>query len=255
MGAASHVGKVRAVNEDSYLAVGRVGVVADGMGGHAAGDVASAVTIDVFRRLAEADEITAESVRVAVTAANDAVLAQAAQAPELSGMGTTLTGIALVDYAGSPHWMVFNVGDSRVYRIDATGAAQLTVDHSEVAELVSLGRITAEEAVTHPLRSIVTRALGSDPGPDADVWIFPTDPAGETFVLCSDGVTNELADDVIARLVTSSPSAEVAAERVVTAAVDHGGRDNATAVVVASVGAVVHDDLADTAPRPRQGLA
>ncbi len=253
MGAASHVGAVRALNEDACLVGTHLAVVADGMGGHARGDVASQLVIDVFRPLASRSDLTVDVVRTAVSASNAALLADADAHPEREGMGTTLTGIALVDHFGSPHWLVFNVGDSRVYRLGDAGVRLLTHDHSEVQELVDAGRLTDAQARVHPLRNIVTRSLGTDPAPEADVWIFP--PAtGDTFLLCSDGLTNELADAEILGLWRNraSASAPDAASQLVSAAVSAGGRDNVTAVVVRMPAAAYDDSaLATTGPRSR----
>lgn len=253
MGAASHVGAVRALNEDACLAGTHLAVVADGMGGHARGDIASGLVIDVFRPLASRADLTPALLRTAIGQANAVLLADADVHPERDGMGTTVTGIALVDHFGSPHWLVFNVGDSRVYRLGDTGLRLLTHDHSEVQELVDAGRLTDAQARVHPLRNIVTRSLGTDPAPDPDFWIFP--PAtGDTFLLCSDGLTNELSDDEILRLWRDRSSAEAsaAASVLVTAAVDAGGRDNVTAVVV-RMPAAPYDEaaMATTGPRSR----
>ncbi len=253
MGAASHVGAVRALNEDSCLAGTHLAVVADGMGGHARGDVASRLAIDAFRPLAGRTDLTPDDVRRAVVAANADLLADTDVHPERDGMGTTVTGIALVDHFGSPHWLVFNVGDSRVYRLDDGGVRLLTHDHSEVQELVDAGRLTDAQARVHPLRNIVTRSLGTDPAPEMDVWLFPPHP-GDTFLLCSDGLTNELDDDGILDLWRNrrSASAESAADSLVAAAVSAGGRDNVTVVVVRTEAATFDEaSLATTGPRSR----
>lgn len=253
MGAASHVGAVRALNEDSCLAGAHLAVVADGMGGHARGDVASRLTIDAFRPLAERTDLAPDDVRRAVVAANTALLDDAREHPERDGMGTTVTGIALVDHFGSPHWLVFNVGDSRVYQVSDEGVRLLTHDHSEVQELVDAGRLTDAQARVHPLRNIVTRSLGTDPAPEMDLWLFPPNP-GDTFLLCSDGLTNELDDDGILDLWRNrtSASAVTAADALVAAAVSAGGRDNVTVVVVRMASPDFDEAaLATTGPRSR----
>lgn len=250
MGAASHVGRVRHVNEDSLLSLDAVAAVADGMGGHAAGDVASALAIQALSAGARPGRATQAAIREGIAAANQAILDEVTAHPERAGMGTTITGIALVEYAGSPHWMVFNVGDSRVYRIADGRAVQLTVDHSEVAELLALGRITAAEAVDHPLRNVVTRSLGTAPAPDVDSWIFPPEEGGDRFVVCSDGLFNELDDATIARLAHTEPVG-AAASALVEAAVAAGGRDNVTVVVVAHRPAEDDELTIDTLPRRR----
>ena len=203
LGASTHVGQVRTVNEDSVLAEHHLVVVADGMGGHARGDLASACAVAEFRPLARKEYLTPADVEHAIEAANTRILDEVRHAPELDGMGTTLTGVALVQYAGEPHWLVFNVGDSRVYRVTDAGADQLTVDHSEVSELIALGRLTREAAGSHPLRHVITRSLGTTPPPVPDVWVFPASPGGDTFVACSDGLTNELTETEIAEIVNA----------------------------------------------------
>ena len=234
---------VRRVNEDSFLAAPPVFVVADGMGGHAFGDRASQATVAVFADLFTEDTpADPRDVLEAITAANDAVLALAAES-ELGGIsGTTLTGVAFVDVGGTNnyHWMAFNVGDSRTYAWDGRTLSQLSVDHSAVQELVDQGLLTPEDAQRHPNRNVVTRALGADEDVDPDVWILPT-RARQTFLLCSDGLTRELPDDEIARIIVfhdaddarSADSLPMSlAERLVNAAIAAGGSDNVTVVVV-----------------------
>lgn len=253
MGAASHVGNVRQVNEDSFLARDGFALVADGMGGHACGDRASALAIEEFAGL-EHRPLRAEWIRDAITAANEAIVAEAVAAPEKAGMGTTLTGVALVEHDGSPHWLVVNLGDSRVYRLTGSTATQLTVDHSEVAELVARGQITLEQAHRHPLRNIVTRSLGVDPMEPADMWLFPPSPEGDAFLACSDGLTNEIDDATIGSIVGVAATARDAAAALVAAAVEAGGRDNVTAVVVRSVAEVDDVDDLDVNTAPRGGV-
>lgn len=249
MGAATHVGRVRAVNEDNYLATGQVAAVADGMGGHACGDVASRITIETLLPAAEATIVRADDIQDAVAAANEAILAASALDTSKSGMGTTITGLALVEHFGNLHWLAFNVGDSRVYRVLPEGLEQITHDHSEVAELVDAGRITAEEAKTHPLRNVVTRSLGTNPMPEMDTWLFPP-RTGDAFVVCSDGLTNEVEDDEIARIVRDAATPADAAAMLVGAALDSGARDNVTTVVVRIDDGTVEDDtLVSTMPR------
>ncbi len=247
-GSASHVGRVRATNEDSLFTGPSVAVVADGMGGHACGDVASALAVARFEALGAAP-LTPAMVDQAVFDANASILAETAAAPEKAGMGTTLSGVALVTWSSTPHWLVFNVGDSRVYRRSGEELRQLTVDHSEVAALVAAGRITAAEARTHPLRNIVTRSIGMDPPPAADTWIFPVDRSGDEFLICSDGLTTELEDTEIVGVLRQGLSAEDTAKRLVSMAVEAGGRDNVTVVVVRSHADDDPDELSDTAPR------
>jgi protein phosphatase len=249
LGASTHVGQVRTVNEDAVLAEHHLVVVADGMGGHARGDLASACAIAEFRHLTREEFLTPADVERAVGAANQRILDEVAGAPELEGMGTTLTGVALVQYAGEPHWLVFNVGDSRVYRVTGAGAEQLTVDHSEVSELIALGRLTQDAASSHPLRHVITRSLGTVPPPVPDVWIFPVSSEGDTFVACTDGLTNELSEAEISAIVNRAFSPRDAAAALVDAAVSAGGRDNVTAAVVAMASELSYDVEVATAPR------
>lgn len=229
--AATHTGLVRAANEDAHLALSGLAVVADGMGGHASGDVASALAIGAFDGLG-AGPLSTDDVLEAVGRANAAILAEAAARPERSGMGTTLTGVALVS-TDVPQWMVFNVGDSRVYQVGPSGLVQVTEDHSEVAALVAAGRLTPEQARSHPLRHVITRSLGLDPAPVVDTWLLPVE-AGDLYLACSDGLTGELTDDEIAALLAEAPGLQEAADALVAAAVDAGGRDNVTVVLIGS---------------------
>ena len=254
-GSASHRGRVRSANEDSMFASASLFVVADGMGGHAAGEVASRLAVEEFRPLSELPAITVEDVRETVGRANDRILL-AAQEVGRAGMGTTLTGMAVVVADGWTQWAVFNVGDSRTYRFADGHLVQLTVDHSEVQELVDAGQITPDEAARHPLRNVVTRSLGLSPAPVPDIWVMPPAP-GERFLLCSDGLTRELSNDTIRGVLQHHPQSQDAAGTLVADAVEAGGRDNVTAVVVdLVVDAAGRDDVDDdTAPRTAVGLA
>jgi protein phosphatase len=225
-GAATSTGRVRRVNEDSYLAAPPLFAVADGMGGHDAGEVASAVAIDVLARYARGGPLSVDAVLAALDDANRAVIGR----DEAHRMGTTVTGLAsLVTPAGS-QLMVFNVGDSRVYRLAGGQFGQLTVDHSEVQELVLAGAITPEQARTHPRRNIVTRALGSDFVVRPDHWLLPP-LAGDRYLVCSDGLTGELTDEEILPLLLADDPQQAAAA-LVAAADEAGGHDNTTVIVV-----------------------
>jgi serine/threonine protein phosphatase PrpC len=228
---ATDVGRVRANNEDAGLITSDVVAVADGMGGHAAGEVASRLAVEALRAVGGSGELRPEDVVDAVAAANDAILRSVARNPEQRGMATTLAGLARVTADGAPHWVVVNIGDSRVYRVVDGRFAQVSTDHSEVAELVSLGLLTPDEALVHPARHIVTRCLGRDPLEPVDSWVLRPQP-GERFVLCTDGLTNELADPDIARILHDGDDPQAIADALVAAAVAAGGRDNVTVVVV-----------------------
>ncbi|HET8986910.1 MAG TPA: protein phosphatase 2C domain-containing protein [Humibacillus sp.] len=235
MGLASDVGRVRQHNEDTAAAQGTVCVVADGMGGHAAGEVASRIVADAVIELAERPTLQVGDIVAQLIEANRRILESAARHPEQTGMGTTVAGLALVSAGGSWHWAVFNVGDSRVYRCLDGELSQVTADHSEVWELVELGLLTPEQAAHHPARNIVTRSMGREPMASVDTWVFPPHP-GEVFVVCSDGLSNELTRERIEEILAEHPHADDAAQALVQAAVDAGGRDNVTAIVVRSPG-------------------
>ncbi len=261
---ASDVGNVRRLNEDSILAAPPVFLVADGMGGHSFGDRASQSVVATFRStLGTVDAPSPESVVATIASANEALMAMR-EPGEDSVSGTTLTGLVLVSTVSGYRWMVFNVGDSRVYRWDGRALEQVTVDHSAVQELLDAGQITALEALSHPHRNVVTRAIGVHDEVDADVWLLPV-TGKQTFLVCSDGLSRELADDQIAQILAGHDpegSGSTIAERLVEAALAAGGRDNVSVIVVDSqmLAAVStdHDDtnesglaqhLEDTRPR------
>lgn len=246
-GSATDVGRVRDHNEDSVIAGARVFAVADGMGGHAAGEVASRIVVDALADLEEHPPSRPEDVAALLREANRRILEAATEHPELRGMGTTAAGVTVVDAGGREHWVVFNVGDSRVYRLADNRMHQVTRDHSEVRELIDAGLLRASEVATHPLRNVITRSLGTDPAPEPDVWVLAPTP-GERFVVCSDGLSNELEDRDIMLLARRHTDPQEAADELVAAAVRAGGRDNVSVVVVA-VDAGDGDDEADTAPR------
>jgi protein phosphatase len=230
-GAATDRGKVRPVNEDALLADPPLFVVADGMGGHAAGDVASRLAIDRFVGLVDHGDLTVDEAVAAVLDANAAIVDWAYLSPDQAGMGATVAGLAVVTAGGAEHWMVFNVGDSRVYRLFEGQLRQLTVDHSEAEEMVAAGQITRAEARDYSRRNVVTRSLGTDPSPVPDSWVFPPVP-GERFVVCSDGLTTELVDSDIEFLARTIQDPQAAARELVNRAVASGGRDNITVIVV-----------------------
>lgn len=248
--ARSDVGRERRVNEDSFLAQSPVFLVADGMGGHAHGDVASQTVVRVFEEhLAGDAPSTPERVLDAIHSSNDAVRDLSAVDDYGTAVsGTTLSGIAFVD-AGDDvgfHWMAFNIGDSRVYTWDGHTLAQLSVDHSAVQELVDAGLISSEEAEQHPERNVITRAIGADESVDADVWLLPAS-GRHAFLICSDGLTKELGAAEIAKLLASydgqTEPDRTLADVLVDAALARGGHDNVTVVYVESeLGSAEPDD-------------
>jgi PPM family protein phosphatase len=243
-GAATHQGARRSLNEDSYLAGGSVFLVADGMGGHDAGEVASATAVDVLAPLGTSDVVGVNDLRYRVRAAHEAV--RAIETAPGRGAGTTLTGVVLTEQGGEPYWLVVNLGDSRTYRSSDGLLEQVSVDHSEVQELVDDGLITAQEALTHPRRHVVTRALGAPDDPEADFWLLPVH-AGDRMLVCSDGLTGELTDRRVAEVLLVEADPQRAADRLVGEALAAGGRDNITVIVVDATG--LTDALERTAPR------
>jgi protein phosphatase len=227
MGAATDVGRVRDGNEDAYLVDDVMGLVAvaDGMGGHRAGEVASATALEALR----AAVIGGRPLREAIEDANDAVFTKSLTDNSLRGMGTTLTVGTLV--AGNTI-LLGHVGDSRAYLLHDGELRQVTVDHSLVEELVQEGRLTADEAAVHPQRSIITRSIGTDPTVDVDVYPVELSP-GDRLVLCSDGLTDMVHTDDIAATLRREQDPARAAAALVDAANQAGGVDNITVVVVA----------------------
>ncbi|MEO9324438.1 protein phosphatase 2C domain-containing protein [Nocardioides sp. C4-1] len=247
-GAATDVGRVREVNEDSYLVAPPVFVVADGMGGHDRGDVASRIVVEEFARLADggydpaggpglvADTLLAAQARIGEYDAH-----QRADGAHGFAAGTTAVVALLIEESGESKWLLANLGDSRIYRVVDGVLEQVSVDHSVVQELIDQGVITADDAAVHPERHIITRALGGRGSVEADYFVIPLAGA-ERLLLCSDGVSGMIDDAAIGEILTRTADPRDAADRLVAAAVAAGGRDNATAVVVDVVG------LADDRP-------
>lgn len=245
-GGVTDVGSVRAINEDTMLTERPIFAVADGMGGVPAGGQASEIAIAELRRCAGAAATTKESVLEAVFRANQAILSAAGEDSAKAGMGTTVVGLALVEDGGGEQWLAFNVGDSRLYRLAGSTFEQITVDHSEVEELVAVGLLAHADRAEHPRAHVITRTLGSTPPPDADCWLMHPVP-GERFLLCSDGLTGRVADDDIRRVMATGDSPDQTARRLVDAALRAGSDDNVTAVVVEIPGQV--DENMTTARR------
>jgi len=234
-GSATDNGRVRDHNEDSLWVSPTLFVVADGMGGHAAGEVASDLAVTELASLAAQNPLQVDEVAAAVVRANDRILRAAAERGERHGMGTTLTGLGLVATPEGEAWVVFNVGDSRGYCFDRGVLQQLTVDHSEVAELIAAGHLHESQARSYPRRNVVTRSLGSAPPPRPDVWLLPVNP-GERFLVCSDGLTNELDDPELSRILGEVRDPQAAADELVRLAVLAGGHDNVSVIVVDVLG-------------------
>ncbi|MGH2997095.1 MAG: Stp1/IreP family PP2C-type Ser/Thr phosphatase, partial [Gaiellaceae bacterium] len=220
-------GRKRRRNEDAYVLEPPLFVVADGMGGAQAGEVASRLAAAAFREYHEADELEPEArVRAIVQEANRRIYERALADAEASGMGTTITA-ALVEPGAVT---IGHVGDSRAYRLREGKLEQLTQDHSLVADLIRSGRLTPEEAETHPQRSVITRALGTDAEVDVDTLTVEASP-GDVFLLCSDGLTTMVPDEEILEIVGRAKDLESAAKALVKAANRSGGEDNVTVVL------------------------
>lgn len=241
-GGASDVGRVRAGNQDSWSIAERLWAVADGMGGHRGGEVASRMTIDVLAERFD-DHTTAALLEVARTA-NEAIYERATDETELRGMGTTLCAMALVDTGAETQALgVINIGDSRCYQWRDGTMTQITRDHSLVEDMRAAGQITDAEAAVHPHRNIVTRALGIQP--EVRIDAFEVVPAtGDRYVLCSDGLFNEVSVDRISATLRRLADPHEAASELVRQANEAGGRDNVTVVVVDVV------DATGAAPSP-----
>ena len=241
-GAASDVGLVREINEDSLLAAPPVFVVADGMGGHHGGDVASGIVVDEFGKV-DAAGLDSRAAAAMVEETLQACQRRIQEYAESQGggsssrwyAGTTAVIGVLVEDAEVPKWLLANVGDSRIYRFDEDALEQVSVDHSMVQELLDAGRITSDEVDTHPDRHVVTRALGGPEQVEPDYFLLPVS-AVERLLLCSDGVSGMLAHDRIETILRDAPDPRDAADRLVAAAVEAGGKDNATAVVIDVMG-------------------
>lgn len=231
-------GRKRPSNEDAFgLSVEHgVYIVCDGMGGAAAGEIASSLAVEEAMRVLCARDGD-ESMPVpalaeeAVCAANEAIYSRAERNPRLNGMGTTL--VALL--ARETRVWVVNIGDSRCYRLRNRRLEQLTQDHSLVDEQVRMGRMTQAEALRSPLRNVITRALGTQSSVTPDIFEIETDP-GDLFMLCSDGLTRELSDPLVESLLSLDLRLEELCARLVNAAKKAGGHDNITCLLVRAGG-------------------
>ena len=229
--AVSHVGKVRANNQDSGYAGKYLFVVADGMGGHAGGDVASAIAV---KRIVETDRLYTSpndaefALQAALLAANALLAETVFERSELTGMGTTVS--AMLRVGGSV--AIAHIGDSRIYLYRDGELSQITADHTFVQRLVDSGRITQEEAAVHPRRSVLMRVLGDvDASPEIDTAVLDT-RAGDRWLICSDGLSSYVSEDKIIAALSTIPDSRNASDRLVRDALDQGAPDNVTVVVV-----------------------
>lgn len=225
-GSRTEIGNVREHNEDSLTVLPPLFAVADGMGGHEAGEVASEITINTLNDLAP-QSADAEALARAVVAANLNVIKAPSQGAGREGMGTTLTAAILE----KERLVIAQVGDSRAYLLHNGSLQQLTRDHSLMADMIEAGQLTEAEARVHPNRSVITRAIGSDPHMQPDLYELNVE-TGDRLLLCSDGICGMIEDHEIASIMRQAPSAQSCADQLVEAALAAGGFDNATAVVV-----------------------
>ncbi|MFH5208436.1 PP2C family protein-serine/threonine phosphatase [Antrihabitans spumae] len=248
-GVATDVGAVRQMNQDSYCTQPPVFVVADGMGGQSAGDVASREAIAAISALADQVPVTGEMLTASLADAR----ARIARIDVDHGRppGTTLSGVIVTQDDAEPYWMVVNIGDSRTYKLDSDGFKQVTVDHSAVQELIDSGEIDPATANFHPIRNIVTRALLPNTEYPADVWLLPM-IAGDRIMVCSDGLTREVDDNGIATVLREVADPQAAADQLVRDAVAAGGHDNVTVLIVDAVQAGAPSDA--TSPMPVQRM-
>lgn len=226
--AASHLGQVRTVNEDAFLAGPPVFVVADGMGGHARGDAASALVVDAFRPLVGGESVGLADLSGAISRSRYGI---ASLGEDLDAPGSTVIVAAYVIESGHAYWLVAHEGDSRAYIFSGGGLRQLTRDHSLVQELVDAGEIAPDDAMVHPDRHVVTRAIGAQIDTEPEFSLVPVQ-AGSRLLLCSDGLTSELSSDSIALLLAQSRTSKDAVDSLLRAAVQAGGHDNVTVVVI-----------------------
>ena len=239
-GASTHVGKVRKNNQDSFGFNDYLFVVADGMGGHLGGEVASDLAVKTVINVFESSgKLKRKKIKRnqsglldAVEQANHQVIQTATEDSSLKGMGTTLCAVMLgVQENESPAFVIANIGDSRVYQFSNENLKQTTEDHSLVADLVRAGELTTQEAARHPQRNVLTRALGIDAASKTDIYELVIND-GDKYLLCSDGLFNELSEVRITEILTEVSDPQIASEMLVNEAVEAGGHDNVTAMVL-----------------------
>ncbi len=241
---ATDTGRRRDSNQDAFLAEYPLFVVADGMGGHAGGEVASRSTIERLKAVVEAGVVSAETIEKALELAVEDILAHPDTTDE--GTGTTLTGVYLDVSSDPAHWVSLNIGDSRVYLLRGDDLVQITTDHSVVQELIASGRLSPEEAEGHPYSNVITRAVGVSE-------LLPPDylgieiQSGDRFVICSDGLTKELTDYGIQHFLREHSDPAAAVDAMIAAALENGGRDNVTLIVVQIVDHRAEHDSSSTA--------
>ena len=225
----THTGRRREINQDALLASYPLFIVADGMGGHIGGEIASASTIDRLGGVVTAGTVTPKAIEKALTRA----VKDIASHPETTddGTGTTLTGVYLDLSDEPPQWVTLNIGDSRVYLLRDDAIEQITTDHSVVQELIAAGRLSPEEAENHPYGNVITRAVGPSDSVTPDYVRLDVVDA-DRFVICSDGLTKELTDYGIQHFLAQNADPADAVDAMMDAALENGGRDNITIIVL-----------------------
>lgn len=226
--AATDTGRHRRGNEDAHLADFPVYIVADGMGGHDAGAVASAAVVRAFSPLVGRDDVSPDEVADAIRRAHQTVAALSDRTRR--GAGSTLTGVVQVRHDGLPYWLVLNVGDSRVYRVVGARFERMTIDHSYMQEQLDAGNLAPEDVDTFEHKNVITRAIGAPDSP-ADYWVHPVE-AGERILICSDGLHGELSEAELYDVLAHHSDPGSAVDTLVRLALEHGGHDNITAVLV-----------------------
>lgn len=227
IGAKTDKGKVREQNEDAYGYHDNLFVLADGMGGHRAGEIASAIAVQTVLNMDLNTTSTDLAIKEAVYKANQAILNAVAQNPDQFGMGTTIA----VLYIFENQAYFTHIGDSRIYRYSGGALQQLTDDHSLVAELVRSGSLTEAEAKSHPQRNILTHALGTEEIRELEINQVPA-LGGDKFLLCSDGLNGLLEEKCILEELSASDEPQVIVDRLVSLANDAGGTDNITTILI-----------------------
>lgn len=229
-GARTDVGLRRKVNEDTLIAEFPLFLVADGMGGHEAGELASQRALAAFRHLVGQATVSLDEVHAAFgEAVRDVAGIEAVRAA-----GTTISGVAVSLQADSVYWLVINIGDSRTYRLADGQLEQISVDHSAVQELLEQGRLRPEDAEAHAERHVITKAVGAGSRAEPDYWLLPA-RAGDRLLICSDGLSREVAFELLQDVLREETSPDDAALRLVHEALLRGGRDNVTVIVVDAV--------------------
>ena len=231
---ATSVGKIRAVNEDSFFVSeidsygSLLAIVADGMGGHNAGEVASAEAVKMIKDgVASSDSDTKDMLLEAIECANNAIYKMSVKSPQLHGMGTTVTACVISENTVT----AAQVGDSRLYLIKNNSITQITKDHSLVEMLIESGSITKEDARQHPQKNVITRAIGTNSSVETDIYEFTVEPE-DIILLCSDGLVNMVEDEKILSLITDSKDFENLADKLVCEAENAGGHDNITVILI-----------------------